>query len=393
MAGRSEGLSILVDARGLAGSGIGRYTSEILTALLADPRFGRISLLGQLPALRDFCEAHDGADRATLLSYPYGYYSPAAHLAWLRMRAAGEARADVAFFPHYDTPLLAFPTRSVVTVHDLIHFKVPDAFSGWRRNAASVVLRRGVTRATRVITGSESTRRDLVERIPEVEDRIDLVPYGVSDVFRAGAVGARAGGGASIRPSAPYLLCVGNRKPHKNLVAAVETLGRLRDSRPELKLVFVGKSYDGWDAVLARAEELGVRDRLVEHEGVSDDQLRELYQGCEVLLFLSLYEGFGLPVVEAMGCGAPVIASNRSAIPEAVGGAGILVSPDDYDAIAAAVTKLAGEPALRRELVRKGLQRAAGFTWAAAARQTAEILHAVATAGSPRRAPEAAARA
>lgn len=364
------GASVLVDARFIYTSGIGRYLREVLQVVFADPRFGRIRLLGDPDALGEFCGAVAEPGRTEVHAYPTGFYSPRAQAAWLRLRATGRCDSDVAFFPHYDTPLLALPRRSVVTVQDLIHFKVPSAFPLWRRLAAGVLLRRAVEGAGQVLVTSESTRRDLVERFPGCGAKVGVVPLGVSPFF---AAPADAPGGAEWI-GGPYLLCVGNRKPHKNLAAAVETLALLRDEAPELRLAIVGEVYRGWDEVLRRAGELGVRDRVVEVEGASDAELRSLYAGCEALLFPSLYEGFGLPALEAMAAGAPVVASDRSSLPEVVGDAGLLASPEDPAAMADAVRRIRRDPGLRARLVKRGRERAAAYTWERSARAVADVL-------------------
>lgn len=360
---------MLVDARAIFVSGIGRYLREVLQAVIADPRFGRVRLLGDPGALGEFCAGVAEPAKTEIHPYPSGFYSPRAQAAWLRLRATGRCDSDVAFFPHYDAPLLALPRRSVVTVQDLIHFKVPSAFPLWRRRAAGVLLRRAVQGAGRVLVTSESTRRDLLERFPGCGSKVGVVPLGVSPFFAADVDAP-----SPERIGGPYLLCVGNRKPHKNLVAAVETLALLRGEAPELRLAVVGEVYRGWDEVLRRAGELGVRDRVVEVEGASDEELRALYAGCEALLFPSLYEGFGLPALEAMAAGAPVVASDRSSLPEVMGDAGLLADPEDPAAMAEAVRLLRRDPELRARLVRRGRERAASYTWERTARETAEVL-------------------
>lgn len=368
--------SILVDSRGLHSSGIGRYLREILAVLFRDERFGRIELLGDPGAVREFCAGMPHAEKARVRAYPYGFYSPGAQTEWLRLRATGGLRADVAFFPHYDVPLFALPSRSVVTVQDLIHFKVPSAFPRWRRSAAGVLLRRAVQGAGRVLVSSGSTLRDLEDRFPGLGIKVGVVPLGVSPFFSVPETGGPERGPGRI--GGAYLLCVGNRKPHKNLAAAIEALAHLRHEAPDLRLVIVGDVFRGWESVLGRADELGVRERLVEVSGASDADLRALYAGCEALLFPSLYEGFGLPALEAMASGAPVVASNRSSVPEVVGDAGLLVDPEDPRGFAEAVLRLRRDPALREQLVRRGRERAARFTWERTATATADVLFEVA---------------
>jgi glycosyltransferase involved in cell wall biosynthesis len=138
--------------------------------------------------------------------------------------------------------------------------------------------------------------------------------------------------------------------------------------------VLVGRAYDGVGEVRRRAEGLSVQNSLVELPAVDDRTLRALYGGCTALLFPSLYEGFGLPVLEAMACGAPVVASNRASVPEVVGDAGLLTDPDDYAGMAAGVQQLIENPALRGELIQRGHTRVAGFSWEAAAQRTVDLL-------------------
>jgi glycosyltransferase involved in cell wall biosynthesis len=317
--------------------------------------------------------------RVHIHDYPHPFYSPRVQLAWMGLRARGLVAADVAFFPHYDAPVVGLPRRSVVTVHDLIHLKVAEAYPAPKRILAAAVIDRVVSRAGRIVAISDSTRRDLLARMPGLAWKLRVIPQGV-DASRWSE-----GEGESARRStaAPYLLCVGNRKRHKNMVAAVETLGRLRESWPELRLVIVGKSFPEGDGVRERAIQLGVADAVEERSEVADDQLRTLYRECEMLLFPSLYEGFGLPVLEAMAAGAPVVASNRASLPELAGEAALVVDPDDYDGLAAAVRRIREEPGLRETLVARGRERARQFDWRLTGQRTLELLTEVAT--MPRR--------
>jgi glycosyltransferase involved in cell wall biosynthesis len=373
------GPRVAVDARSLEASGIGRYLRQVLEALFNDPHFGTVHLLGNPGALTDFCAGRVDPARVRVHSYPYGFYSSRAQLAWFQLRARGIVDADVHFFPHYDAPLAGLPRASVVTVQDLIHFRVPEAFPASKRAAASLLLRRVVSRAGVVLVTSEATRRDLLERVPSCAPRVERIPLGVDSAYwqAAPTQPARAIPG-------PFLLCVGNRKPHKNLVAAVEVLARLRVERPELRLVVVGRVYPGSEAVRARAAELGVAEAVVERSSADDAELRGLYRSCDALLFPSLYEGFGLPVLEAMAAGAPVVASDRASVPEVVGDAGLVVDPEDHDALAHAVRRLWQEPRLREELIRRGRRRAGELRWEETTRRTLAVLDRVATGADAR---------
>lgn len=364
--------SLLVDARGLYLSGIGRYTREVLARVLRDPRFGRVALLGRPQELHGFLDGLGaGAAKAEVVPFAHHYYSPAAQLHWLSLGARGALAADAGFFPHYDIPLGGPLPPSLVTVHDLAQFRLTTMFPAWKRALAWVVLRAAVRRARRVVTISRFTRDDLAARLPAAVPKLEVVPQGVG-----GEITARAPSHAAARDAeslAPFLLVVGNQKPHKNLGAALQVLARLRADVPGLRLVVAGRHYPGDEPLAARARELGVGDAVVELGAVDDDVLRALYGRAECLLFPSYFEGFGLPLLEAMACGLPVVASNRASIPEAVGDAGLMADPDDWDALAAAVRSLRPGP-LRDEMVARGRRRAALLTWDATAARTAELI-------------------
>jgi glycosyltransferase involved in cell wall biosynthesis len=366
------GPSVLVDARGLNQSGIGRYLREILRHLLADDRFGRLVLAGYPGELDAFLRGAGRPAKADVIAFPHPFYSPAASLRWLALGAAGRLRADLAFFPHYDVPIGWYHPRQVVVVQDLIHFRVDSVFPAWKRALAAVVLAAAVRGATRLIVPSESTRRDLLDRHGEAADRLTVIPLGVHRDFATGPASPTIGG-RDVSSWTPYLLCVGNRKPHKNLVVAVEEFARAAADRPELRLIIVGRSF-GDVSVADRAQALGVGAAVIEIDEVTDAELRALYANAEALLFPSLYEGFGLPILEAMSFGLPVVASDRASVPEVVGEAGLIVNPDERGAMADAVGRLSREPGLRARLTEAGLRRAAELTWEAAAARTAEVL-------------------
>lgn len=362
---------MVVDARPLYASGLGRYIRSILSRLLLDGRFESFTLLGDTEQIQQFARENFASDRIQAIDYPIAYYSPRIQLAWLRLRARRRIEGDVVFLPHYDVPLIGLPAASVVTVHDLIHFRLPEVFSGWKPRAASVLLRRAVAQAQRVIAVSESTRDDLIERFPKAASRITAIPNGVDPSFSPGPETPRD-------ESQPrFLLCVGNRKPHKNQVAAVEVLARLRPAFPDLRLVIAGAPFEGSDEIVERAAARGVLDAVDLIDHAEEDELLRLYRMCEVLLIPSLYEGFGLPALEAMACGAPVIASNRSSLPEVVGNAGILVDPEDHKTMAERTRELLSDADRRTELSRRGIQRSRFFSWDRAAIRTAEVLHEV----------------
>jgi glycosyltransferase involved in cell wall biosynthesis len=369
--------TLLVDARGLWLSGIGRYLREVLDHLFRDEAFGRFRLLGDPAQVGAFARDAGAADRVEVVPLAPRFYAPAVHLRMAYLASRGALRADAAFFPHYDVPPLAPLPPLVVTVHDLSHFVLRDVFPARKRVPAWLLARRAVSRARSVLVVSESTRRDLLSRVPGAADRVHVVPQGVARVFfspvRVGPLSAAA--------DPPYLLCVGNRKPHKNLEAAVEVLRRLQPAHPGLRLVLAGEPLASEGPVRRRAAEAGV-GHLVEDAGAVDDAaLAALYAGAACFVFPSLYEGFGLPVLEAMAAGAPVVAADRASLPEVVGDAGLLADPTDPAALAGAVGRVLADPRLRADLAARGRARAARFTWEATAAATAGRLREAAAAG------------
>ena len=225
----------------------------------------------------------------------------------------------------------------VVTVHDLALLRYPETFRPWHRTTGRLALRSAVRAADAIVAVSEFTRDELVELLGVSEERIRVVHNGVEPVFSP--AGPRAEG--------DYVLAVGTLEPRKNLARVVEAA---RLAGVELRVVGAA----GWGGV----DVPGWVGR------VSDDALARLYRGARCMIYASLYEGFGLPVLEAMASGAPVVTSRGGATEEIAGGAAALVDPHDVESIAAGI----GEATKRRdELVPRGLERAAEFTWSAAA--------------------------
>jgi len=224
----------------------------------------------------------------------------------------------------------------VLTVHDLAVLRHPGAFRPWHRMTARAALE-GARSAAAVVAVSEFTKREVVELLGAPDDRVHVIPNGVEPVFTP--EGPAADG--------DYVLAVGTLEPRKNLERVVEAA---QLARAELRVV----GARGWGGV----DVPGWVGR------VSDDELARLYRGARCVVYASLYEGFGLPVLEAMASGTPVVTSAGSSLGEIAGGAAVLVDPTDVDAIAAGI----GEAERRREeLVPLGLQRARGFSWERAA--------------------------
>jgi glycosyltransferase involved in cell wall biosynthesis len=256
------------------------------------------------------------------------------------------------------------PFRRVVTVHDLIYARFPEAHAGLRALGMRVLVPLAVRRSDRVIADSQSTSRDLVDLLGVPPAKIDVVPLGLGTVARAlpapeALVRRRLGLG-----DRPVLLSLSAKRPHKNLAALLEALAML-DERPVLVLAGYATAYE--HELRGRAHELGLDDDVRWPGWLEAAELEGLWALSGAFVFPSLYEGFGLPVLEAMARGVPVACSTAASLPEVAGAAALLFDPRDPRAIAAALARL---PAEAERLRRAGLARAAEFTWERSARET-----------------------
>jgi len=309
---------------------------------------------------------------------------PAFGMAWREqiglVRAAKDDRLDVLHAPSLTAPLgLGCP--SVVTIHDML-WLVPPAqasrLSGKRRLMRAyyrLVPRLAARRAAAVLTVSEASRRSIVERLGIPSERIVVTYEAAKPSFSCVDRGEAA---ARVRQkyglSSSFVLALGSADPRKNLPALLEAYARLPQPlmrRHVLGIVWTHRYLA--QELTERAARLGIADRVHYLENVADDDLAQLYNAAEVFVFPSLQEGFGLPAVEAMACGTPVIASDNSSLPEVVGDAGVLVDAREPAAIADALERLLNDEAQRSALGRKGIERAAMFSWRRCAEETMTV--------------------
>jgi glycosyltransferase involved in cell wall biosynthesis len=255
----------------------------------------------------------------------------------------------------------------VVTVQDL-HYRVhPDAHFGLRGLAMRILVPTAVRRADRVIVPSESTKKDLLRFTSARAETVDVVPDGTGQTARGGdALAARERLGVGERP---LVLSVSAKRPHKNLLRLIGALARIPAERRPL-LVLPGYPTPHEAELRERAHALGVSADVCFLGWVSSTELDDLYAAAVCFVFPSLYEGFGLPVLEAMARGVPVATSGRASLAEVAGDAALRFDPEDEGSIAEAIEAMLGDSELRERLRAAGRERAAGFTWEAAAEQT-----------------------
>jgi len=297
---------------------------------------------------------------------------------WLRLsytlpRVCSDWRADLLHVT-YNAPFIS-PCPVVVTVHDVIFRRYPDFFSARDRLLFATLLPLSLRRAAAIITVSQSSRADIEHFYSFTVGKVHVVPEAPGPLFRLiespdarRVVCERYG----IKPG--FILAVGNLQPRKNLRRLVAAFRSLLSSAGHIhQLVLVGKDDLRSDQFRSEVGDLIENGRLVLTGYVPTTDLPALYSAAAVFVYPSIYEGFGLPILEAMACGTPVITSNRSSMPEVAGDAAVLVDPMRTDRIAAALLAILSQPALADELRHKGKVRAAQFMWDSTARQTVEV--------------------
>lgn len=340
----------------LSGGGVGTYTRELLAALQAAGEAEIVEI------------AHGGTSTG---SAPARILGGLAREAWYYPTGAGRrARAAGADLLHVPAAMPARAPRGtpvVLTVHDALPWTNPEWFTRANALQQRLLVTGAARRAQRVITVSEAARRELVEHVGIDDGRIDVVHNGISGRFGP-AHRDRHWLRERFGISGPAVLVVGTPEPRKNLPGAIAAFAEVIRTIPEARLIIAGG--DGW-CLPGLGEALAPLGAAAVATGrLSDDDLIRLYASGDCLLFPSFAEGFGLPPLEAMASGTPVVCSNRSSLPEVVGDAARLCDPSDHAAIAAAVVEVLTDAALAERMRGLGLARSAEFTWRRAAERT-----------------------
>lgn len=360
------------------GGGIGRYARELITAILRAPNPHTFTLLTATAGLgerwsREQARLREVApDLARLKFRALPLTDDWMARLWQRLRLPLPAEAltggcEGFYSPDFVLPPLRPRTPALLTIHDLSFLRHPETFTAPLRRYLETCVPRSVRRATHILADSEATRRDILELLDVAPERVSVLYSGVSPHFTPTAEpDERARLHTRYRIGArPYILSVGTLQPRKNYVRLMEACAPLNRAG-NVELVIVGQPAWLAEPIL----EAAARRAYVHILGFVDDgDLPALYRQATAFAFPSLYEGFGIPPLEALACGTPVVASSASSVPEVVGDAGIQVDPLDVDGWTAALRRVCEDAALRAALIARGTKRAAHFTWEAAAQR------------------------
>ena len=276
----------------------------------------------------------------------------------------------------------------VVSVHDVSFLEHPEYFTWFRAMQLRLTVRRTVKAASCVLTPSEFSKRRILDAYQLAEEKVVVLPNGVSSVFHPVTREAAQRSMRTALPPVPFVLTVGDLQPRKNQLGLIRAFEDLIGAHPQLPhhLLIVGKE-ESWYAPIVRAaaKKSRVADRIHFTGFVDAEELRRLYGACDLFVYPSFYEGFGLPILEAMACGRAVACSNTSAMPEVADSAALLFDPSSQRDLVFAMRDLLLNPELRQRMERLGVQRAAMFSWTSSAAKTLDLYYAV--AGDASKAP------
>ncbi len=391
-----------IDARfyGPLGKGLGRYVQEIVDNVIKiDQENEYVIFLSR----ENFDEFIADGKRVKKVLAPVRWYTLAEQFV-IPFLVAGQG-IDLMHFPHFNVPIFC-PTKFVVTVHDLILTKFPTIRATTlspliykiKNLAYKAVISLAVKRAKKVIAVSEFTKKDVSEKFNVPLNKIDVTLEGVANLSKGRdslfvqklddkktllSYNIISKDEAKNSLADDFILYVGNAYPHKNLEVLLSVFSGLRQDHPSLRLVLVGREDYFYKRLKEVAEKLSlwhenVLESPVVFPGyVPDAELEVLYRQARLYVFPSLYEGFGLPALEAMAKGCPVASSNRSSLPEILGDAAVYFDPEDKSDVAAKIETMLSDARLREVLIKKGYQQVKRYNWWECARKTLDIYKSV----------------
>ena len=365
---------------GYRGAGINSYIFHLLKSL------------GQIDAgyrYSVFLSERDFVDERLCLHYTrWPTHRPLVRILWEQLVqpiALHQTGVDLLHAMAFAGPLVT-PCPFVVTIYDLSFLHYPQAFRPWNRWYLSAITGHSARRARRVITISESTKRDVTTKLGVSPDRVDVAYCGVDEVFHPLPVDQVTEFRRERALPDRFILFLGTLEPRKNIRMLIRAYGRWRKAEPGIpQLVIAGGKGWYYDQIFAEVESLGLTGEIVFPGYVVQQELPLWYNAADLFVYPSRFEGFGLPVLEAMACGTPVVTTNVASLPEVAGDAALLVSPDDESQLVEAMRRALVDQTLRLEMVTRGQAHAATFTWERTARQTLHVYERALAAETARR--------
>ncbi|HKY32180.1 MAG TPA: glycosyltransferase family 1 protein [Candidatus Polarisedimenticolia bacterium] len=380
-----DALTVGIDARPMAGqpTGVGRYVANLAREMARIDPGVRLRLYAPSPP----AEPAPPGTRLEILALPGGPFGGLDNaFVWNHARLPihlAMRRVDLYHGTFYTLPAIC-PCPAVVTLHDITFELHPEWFTPRARLALGGFAASSARKARHVLTVSERSRKDIIERYGLPDARVTSAPLApdprlrrVEDPARIAAVRDRHGAGEE------YVLHVGSITPRRNIDRLLDAFAVVRRRAPHLRLLLAGRVEPPSPPLEPAIQRRGLAGAVLAAGYVPPEDLPALYSGAAAVACPSLYEGFGLPVLEAMACGTPVLASSTSCFPEVAGDAALLVDPLDTEAIAAGLWTVVADPSARSLLVERGLRRASEFTWERTARRTLEVYRMAAQDAAP----------
>ena len=358
-------------------AGVGYYASNVIRAMIS---------LSDVPHTYSCYVRHRSAEPRNILN---GHASHSSRVIikvltfpylWAQLRLPFELwkhPQDVYFFPSSVIPLVYQPENSVVTVHDVAFLFFQDYFSPLLRRWLTIATEQSVRKARKVIAVSEATRLDVLEYYGVEPEKVITVHHGVHEQFKPLPPETVKAVKQQYLLDRPYILCVGTLQRRKNIPRLLQAFSVLKQKyhMPHM-LVLVGQKYADFpeNEIFSTLDRLSLQQDVIWTGYVESDDMPLLMNGADLFVFPSLYEGFGMPVLEAMACGVPVACSNTSSLPEVIEESGLTFDPSRVESITDTLHHVLSHPELRMELREKGLARAADFSWQRCAQKTLAVL-------------------
>lgn len=360
-------MRILIDARcvGEQVSGISRHAVGLISKIFEIDSTNRYILLVRNAGVSQFGNARENVEIKILDVVPYSLKEQI-----VLPKILKEIDFDLYYTPNYTVPLF-IDRPFIFTIHDLIHLIFPRDYTIFHRIYYALIIKRLCERARYVLTVSNSSKADIVRFFKTPQEKIIVNYNGVSEKFFPGKKDeAKKYISERFGIEGKFILWVGNDKPHKNLGGVIKMFSLLSQEECFLSLICIGSKN-------IKNSRNSVMKRVFSPSIQGDGDLVNFYRSAEVLVVPSLYEGFCLPVLEALASGCPVVTSNVSSLPEVVGDAGIMVNPDNVREITDAVLRILRNDSLRDELIKKGIEQAKKFSWESSAKNLLRIFSAI----------------